>query len=86
MKLKIYEEPVVKPVVKPEDIEPELTLKLVKGCNEVNLCAVDKEGRVLPCGFILSINKDGKLIKCSNVDNKLGLSLDANGVIEEDLN
>jgi len=85
MKLKICREPEVGPVVRPEDIEPELVLGLIKGYNEVNLCAVDKEGRVLPCGFILSINKDGKLIKCSNVDNKLGLSLDANGVIEEDL-
>lgn len=70
-----------------EEVEKEerLILRLIdNGYGSVDLVAVDEDGEVLDCGYILSINEEGTLTRHFGCDVP-GIELDAEGAIKEAL-
>lgn len=74
MILKIYNDPEEKPT------EPEIFLRLTKGSltdiQDTVLRVVDKGGRALQGGVLLSISPKGEVKRVPYVNDKLGLLLD----------
>ncbi len=52
-----------------------------KGSNGIKLVACDRDGMRFPAGMILSIGKDGKLMRYAELNKNLGLCLDEDGCI-----
>ncbi len=58
-------------------------LALEEDSGIVTLIIVDKKGKRVICGSVLSITKEGKLNKHPSVSAMYGLSLDKKGKIKE---
>ncbi len=70
MKLKIYQE-----TEKREKVEEPVRLRLIKSHGQIQVVAVDREGKPVPQGYLLSFASDGKLRRHSLVSTELGFDL-----------
>lgn len=52
------------------------------GKGGANLVAVDDKDQILPSGYLLKIQKEGRIKKHRSVNPTLGFNLDKNGCIE----
>ena len=55
---------------------------LVKQYNDIVLVVLDEDDKVIPCGYILKISENGKLLLNSDINKSIGLQLDDHGRIE----
>ncbi len=67
---------------KKEMPEPEVTLKLIR-CGEcIELIAVNEKGYEIPNGRIVKVTFNGQIHRFNNVNNTLGFNLDKDGKVE----
>ena len=64
--------------------EKPLNLRLKQSGNSVTVCAVDEYGNPIPSCNLVVISASG-ISRCASVSRTLGLPLDSNGRVREDI-
>lgn len=69
---------------RPEVPEPVLRLQLRQSASRQEVCvvAVDEDGVLQTCGYLITFNEDGTLYRHTSVNPGLGLRLDKDGRVE----
>lgn len=52
------------------------------GCGNIDVIVVDEDGDKRYAGTLLTINKDGTIERCHNMNDDLGFKLDCSGRIK----